>query len=176
LLILVPSCLCGQEFCLICGAEWPKTDEADPNPEPLCHPIFGAEDQHVLRIPEEVEARLNEDRPSAVRKPVVSSVGRLDANQHLSQLADDTAEGMLCRHEEEFMHKLRPPRYLSPEARACIRCHVCGAPVRQFLMQCRGCGTEMCLDCRDELQGLQLEDIVAANTRNLSIGQAQYAS
>jgi hypothetical protein len=162
LLIAAPSCLCGQEFCLVCGEEWCQAGEEDPDPPPFCHPLFGAEDEHVLRIPKEVEARLNEDVPFAVRMPIVPVVRKLQTNQHLSQLADDTAEGVLCRHEEEFMHKLRLPRYLSAEQRSRVRCHVCGVPVRQFLMQCRGCGTEMCLNCRDELQGGQLEDSPAA--------------
>ncbi|KAL2169913.1 hypothetical protein VTG60DRAFT_5457 [Thermothelomyces hinnuleus] len=55
-------CVCGHDFCIICAGDWVKPPEDPGLPAaPLCHPFYGAEDQHVLRIPPEIEARLAEE-------------------------------------------------------------------------------------------------------------------
>lgn len=60
-------CLCGHDFCIICGGDWPVD-----NLEGLCHPYFGAHDEHVLQVPAEIQARLDEEErqlPAAVGNP-----------------------------------------------------------------------------------------------------------
>ncbi len=66
------SCLCGHHFCILCASAWPAVslEHPDREPPPLCHPFFGHEDKHVLRIPDAVQAQLDaeeEKPPPAVR-------------------------------------------------------------------------------------------------------------
>jgi hypothetical protein len=88
------------------------------------------------------------------------------------QLADETAEGMLCHHDDDFMDNLRLRRDLDTEERNRARCHVCGRIFRQFLLQCRGCRTIMCLDCRDWLQEGSLEEGLVAGVMNVTLNEA----
>ncbi|KAH6854220.1 hypothetical protein B0I37DRAFT_410323 [Chaetomium sp. MPI-CAGE-AT-0009] len=71
------ACLCGNNFCIICAGDWPVG--AAEATQPLCHPFFGAENEHVLRIPPRsrpVWTRRRASRPPRflTRLPRASSV------------------------------------------------------------------------------------------------------
>ncbi|KAL2154397.1 hypothetical protein VTH82DRAFT_3073 [Thermothelomyces myriococcoides] len=157
-------CVCGQDFCIICGGNWPNTQGVPTFP--LCHPFYGAEDQHVLRIPQEVEARLAEEE-SRLATAVAFPHSFLFCGQNerfadvcdfpkkKKKFADENATGVLCPHSADLLYMLRLRRELDDEERTRTRCDVCGRIFRAFLLQCIGCGTSMCLDCRDKLRAEQ---------------------
>ncbi|KAL2133794.1 hypothetical protein VTI74DRAFT_1651 [Chaetomium olivicolor] len=134
------TCICGHEFCVICGKTWPVTIEYDPDedgPQPgLCHKFFGEEDKHVLRIPPQVQERL--DAEAELPPPATA----------------EDKEGILCNHDPDIVYCLRLRRDMDDEERERARCDVCGKAFKAFkafLLQCRGCGTLLCLECRDRL-------------------------
>ncbi|AEO66082.1 uncharacterized protein THITE_2128193 [Thermothielavioides terrestris NRRL 8126] len=128
------KCVCGYEFCIICGSKWGGSSDQQTGLAALCHPFFGSEDKHVLCIPPEVKARLDAEE----QKPPPA-------------LADECATGTLCIHSPSLHYLLRLRRELSSEELERARCDVCGHMFKSFLLQCRGCATLMCLDCRDSL-------------------------
>ncbi|KAH6650215.1 hypothetical protein F5144DRAFT_37897 [Chaetomium tenue] len=113
------ACLCGYDFCVICGGHWPVGGV-----EPPCHPYFGAHDEHVLQVPAEIQARLDEEE----RQP---------------------PDAAACRHPPGLLYTLRFRRELSVEERSEAQCDDCGRVARAFLLQCIGCRALLCLSCRD---------------------------
>ncbi|KAK4035073.1 hypothetical protein C8A01DRAFT_48684 [Parachaetomium inaequale] len=148
-------CLCGHEFCIICAKHWPPSHEDSEGRQPLCHPFYGCEDQHVLQIPPEVQARLDEEE-----------------NQPPAAFADETAKGILCNHESDMLYTLRLRRDLEEEERNRARCDVCGKTFRAFLLQCIACRTLLCLGCRDLLWYEQVDDVADA-FKELDIGKEE---
>jgi hypothetical protein len=102
--------------------------------EALCHPYFGAHGEHVLRVPTQIQARLDEE-----------------ANQPPIAFADESAEGVLCRHQSDLLYTVRFRREVSEEERRVARCDVCGIVARAFLLHCIGCRALFCLSCRDSV-------------------------
>ncbi|KAK3300898.1 uncharacterized protein B0H64DRAFT_438025 [Chaetomium fimeti] len=100
------ECPCGHDFCIICAGDWP-VGGAEAT-QPLCHPFFGGEEEHTLRIPPEVQARLDEEE-----------------SQPPAAYVDETAEGVLCRHQSDLLYTLRLRRELSKEERSHARALFC---------------------------------------------------
>ncbi|GAB1310890.1 hypothetical protein MFIFM68171_01100 [Madurella fahalii] len=129
------SCVCGHHFCIICGERWPEDGGgAGQAPLPLCHPFYGAEEEHELRVPAAIQERL--DAEARIPPPAFSY---------------DTTEAIVCHHNASRMLCLRLRRDLDRAERGRSRCDVCGRVFRGFLLQCQDCSTLLCLDCRDAI-------------------------
>ena len=67
---------------------------------------------------------------------------------------------------------LRLRRELNTEELGGARCHVCGKIFRAFLLECSGCNTIMCLDCRDQLWARAPEEL-AGTLSQLAVGEVE---
>ncbi|KAL2256686.1 hypothetical protein VTK26DRAFT_1307 [Humicola hyalothermophila] len=94
--------------------------------------MFGAEDQHRLRIPPEIQAQL-------------------DAEDEEVRRAKEVPGEVICLHDPHLLLPLRIRRVLSPEEQSRARCDVCGVVFRAFLLHCQACEALLCLGCRDAL-------------------------
>ncbi|KAK4152444.1 hypothetical protein C8A00DRAFT_44498 [Chaetomidium leptoderma] len=126
-------CLCGHHFCILCGNEWPTARDEAGSLQGLCHPFYGDADKHVLRVPAEIQARLDEED-----------------NKAPPALANKDAQGNLCRHPRDMLYRLRLRREFSIEERKEARCELCARLFKAFLLQCQVCRTLLCLDCLDQ--------------------------
>lgn len=169
-------CTCGYDFCIICGGPWYR--DGTRMLETRCHAVFGDAHKHRLRIPPEVQERLDEKmrNPEVVRTlepicPYDSCFVRVYVVQgglklteiypSAQQYQDEDATGILCHHEERFLYKLRIRRE-PVQGAMCLsaKCHVCAREFREFLLECTRCQTLMCLRCRDFLCATrQLEEV-----------------
>jgi hypothetical protein len=88
---------------------------------------------------------------------------KTDTRYLKTQQADRAGGGDPCDHAPDLLILQRLRRELTREQRDRARCNVCEKAFRAFLLQCRGCGTLMCLDCRDGLRdGMSREDLAGA--------------
>ncbi|KAK4132251.1 hypothetical protein BT67DRAFT_435611 [Trichocladium antarcticum] len=126
------TCVCGHDFCIICGGDWITLPDRDGViGASYCHPFFGSQEEHHLRIPAAVQQRLDDQ----------------DRERERQAAARDEEETIICIHDAELLTSLRLKREESRQA----RCHLCGVKFRGFLLHCLGCETIMCLGCRDAL-------------------------
>ena len=77
--LLLSSFLSAVVVVVVCGGDWPMGGA-----EALCHPFFGAHDEHVLRVPAQIQARLDEEEnqpPLAVGDPCMADDKRARADK-----------------------------------------------------------------------------------------------
>ncbi|KAK4246857.1 hypothetical protein C7999DRAFT_41747 [Corynascus novoguineensis] len=150
------TCICGHDFCIICAGDWPRAPEEHQAPAPLCHPFYGAEDEHVLQIPPKVQARLAEveSRPPAAVGVLFFahrwSEGELMYVSYRLPMRMPWAFSATTGGGD-LLYTLRRHRELTEDERNQGRCDVCGRNFRAFLLQCISCRTLLCLGCRDRL-------------------------
>ncbi|KAL2270161.1 hypothetical protein VTJ83DRAFT_2345 [Remersonia thermophila] len=141
------KCICGHDFCLICGGDWfvPGSTEVSTQ----CHQIYGDSRKHVLKIPPEIQRQVN---PKNLEIPAA--------------YVDEDATGILCHHEAHLLYKLRLRREpLRDGIPLKAPCHICGRCFGEFLLECTGCQTLMCLKCRDSLWAARAGDRMASPER-----------
>ncbi|KAL1839135.1 hypothetical protein VTJ49DRAFT_1831 [Mycothermus thermophilus] len=134
------TCICGHDFCLICGGDWfvPGSTEVSTQ----CHQVYGDSRNHVLKIPPEIQERIK-----------LKDLGIPAA------YLDEDATGILCHHEAHLLYKLRLRREpLRDGIPLKAQCHLCGRCFGEFLLECTGCQTLMCLKCRDYLWATRVRE------------------
>ncbi|KAF1848192.1 uncharacterized protein K460DRAFT_427193 [Cucurbitaria berberidis CBS 394.84] len=117
------TCLCGAEFCYLCGIEWTNPGQ--------CNCTFWNEENLIRRARQVVDRAAPQYLPPAERQRRVAEV------QEQLRDTDD------CEHRGR-----RKFERIIGGRRTRFQCEMCNEVHRNFILRCRRCQLDVCMDCR----------------------------
>lgn len=117
------TCRCGAEFCYQCGTEW-----ANPR---RCGCDFWIENNLVHRAGQVV------DRAAPAHLPAAERMRRVVEVQEQLRYTDD------CEHRGRKKFE-----QITGGRRTRFQCEMCNVTHKKFILRCRRCQLDVCMDCR----------------------------